>query len=116
MLLESQISKYALHHGYCSLATADRSVEWLGSLPLRGGITLDRTLIYATGGFAAGDVDMRFTSINGNISGHALALIKHIVVTPLPTACRHSAPTATPSFPENNLFLHRSGDAVTHFD
>jgi opacity protein-like surface antigen len=74
MLLESQISKYALHHGYCSLATADRSVEWLGSVPLRGGITFDRTLIYATGGFASGDVDMRFTSINGNISGHALAL------------------------------------------
>jgi opacity protein-like surface antigen len=73
MLLENQISKYALRHGCCSLATADRSVEWLGSLPLRGGITFDRTLIYATGGFAAGDVDMRLISINGNISGHALA-------------------------------------------
>jgi outer membrane immunogenic protein len=59
-------------HG--DLASIDKSVEWLGSLRLRGGMTMDRALIYATGGFAAGDVGMKFTSINGNISGHELAL------------------------------------------
>jgi outer membrane immunogenic protein len=59
-------------HG--DLASIDKSVEWLGSLRFRGGMTMDHALIYATGGFAAGDVDMKFTSINGNISGHELAL------------------------------------------
>jgi outer membrane immunogenic protein len=52
----------------------DKSIDWLGSLRLRGGVTLDRALIYATGGLAFGDVDMQFTSITGSIFNRELAL------------------------------------------
>jgi outer membrane immunogenic protein len=57
-----------------SISDTDKSIDWLGSLRLRGGVTLDRTLIYATGGLAFGDVNMQFTSIPGSISNRELAL------------------------------------------
>jgi outer membrane immunogenic protein len=52
----------------------DKSIDWLGSLRLRGGVTRDRALIYATGGLAFGDVDMQLTSITGSVSNRELAL------------------------------------------
>jgi outer membrane immunogenic protein len=57
-----------------SISDTDKSIDWLGSLRLRGGVTLDRALIYATGGVAFGDVDMQFKSIPRSISNRELAL------------------------------------------
>jgi outer membrane immunogenic protein len=36
----------------------DKSIDWLGSLRARAGVTVDRALLYVTGGLAAGLVDM----------------------------------------------------------
>jgi outer membrane immunogenic protein len=52
----------------------DKSIDWLGSLRLRGGVTLDRALLYATGGLAFGDVNMQTTDSVTSISNRELAL------------------------------------------
>lgn len=38
---------------------AEQNIDWLGSLRLRLGYAMDRTLIYATGGLAVGGVDVK---------------------------------------------------------
>lgn len=42
----------------------EQDIDWLGSLRLRAGFAMDRTLIYATGGLAVGEVDMRISDID----------------------------------------------------
>lgn len=42
----------------------EQDIDWLGSLRLRAGFAVDRTLIYATGGLAVGEVDMRITDVD----------------------------------------------------
>jgi outer membrane immunogenic protein len=51
----------------------DKTIEWLGSLRLRAGVTMDRALFYATGGVAAGDVDMEASEPDLSISGSETA-------------------------------------------
>ncbi len=46
----------------------DKTIEWLGSLRLRAGVTMDRALIYATGGVAVGEVDMEASEPGLSIS------------------------------------------------
>lgn len=40
----------------------ERKQDWLGSLRLRGGVAFDRTLVYATGGLAVGEVELNVDS------------------------------------------------------
>ncbi|MGE4250871.1 MAG: outer membrane protein [Parvibaculaceae bacterium] len=46
------------------IGEARKDIDWLGSLRLRAGFTLDRALIYATGGLAAGEVESRSEAPN----------------------------------------------------
>lgn len=47
--------------------TFDRELNFLASGRLRGGVTLDRFLVYATGGFAYGNFDYSFSTSSGSI-------------------------------------------------
>lgn len=48
--------------------STDKTIQWLGSLRLRAGVTMDRALVYATGGVAVGDVDMEASEPGLSIS------------------------------------------------
>lgn len=44
--------------------TIKEDIDWIGSLRLRAGFAMDRALIYATGGLAVGEVDMRISDVD----------------------------------------------------
>ncbi|QIG51626.1 porin family protein [Nordella sp. HKS 07] len=44
------------------IGEAKKDIDWLGSLRLRLGYAMDRSLIYLTGGLAVGGVEMKFRS------------------------------------------------------
>lgn len=49
------------------------SLDWLGTARLRAGWAFDRTLVYATGGIAVGDVSFRQDTIQGNVNFQQLS-------------------------------------------
>jgi outer membrane immunogenic protein len=53
--------------GRTGVLTHSTDVDWLGSLRARFGVAVDRTLIYATGGLAFGDVTLHETG-RGNLT------------------------------------------------
>lgn len=49
-------------------ASTRQSLDYLGTVRLRLGYAMDRTLLYTTGGLAYGDADFRFTTTSGPAS------------------------------------------------
>lgn len=49
------------------------SLDWLGTARLRAGWAFDRTLVYATGGIAVGEVSFRQDIIQGNVNFQQLS-------------------------------------------
>lgn len=47
-----------------------QEIDWLGSLRLRAGFAVDRALIYATGGVAAGGVEFSLYSLDGKFASN----------------------------------------------
>ena len=48
--------------GFTPAGRLEQDINWLGSLRLRAGFAFDRALVYATGGLAVGDIDMKVTN------------------------------------------------------
>ncbi|MFZ5671572.1 MAG: outer membrane protein [Pseudomonadota bacterium] len=48
--------------GFTPAGKIEQDINWLGSLRVRAGLAFDRALVYATGGLAVGDIDMKVTN------------------------------------------------------